>query len=215
MGAAAPLLVLIAEGPERGVQAELVDDELTAPGSIARVSWPGLNGRAGGLQLTVDKVTLPENLQGLELPEVLTATSGGDWSALDLGACYRKARARLRARDVAVAEKGRAYTSYEDVMQALEVAEPIMALRGFPGSGLHTLPFALEQVAQSWKLYGGEGCSPTLQKRLAEEGREFILAILRRFGQVRHAFIAGTNPESPRYCTETPVAARRRLECTR
>ncbi|KAL3930067.1 MAG: hypothetical protein SGPRY_001692 [Prymnesium sp.] len=109
------------EGPERGVQAELVDDELTAPGSIARVSWPGLNGRAGGLQLTVDKVTLPENLQGLELPEVLTATSGGDWSALDLGACYRKARARLRARDVAVAEKGRAYTSYEDVMQALEV----------------------------------------------------------------------------------------------
>lgn len=37
-------------------------------------------------------------------------------------------------------------------------------------------------------------------------------ATLRRFGQVRHAFIAGKNPESPRYCTETPVAACRRFE---
>lgn len=97
-------------------------------------------------------------------------------------------------------------------MQALEVAEPILALRGFPGAGPLSLPFALEQVAQSWKLYGGEGCSPTLRKRLAEEGREFILAVLRRFGQVRQAFIAGRNPEAPRHSTETPVAARRRFE---
>lgn len=57
-------------------------------------------------------------------------------------------------------------------MQALEVAVPIytLALRGIlPGSGQRTLPFEQEQVAQSWKLYGGEGCSPTLQKQLAEE----------------------------------------------
>lgn len=84
-----------------------MDDELSSLGSIARVSWPELIGRAVGLQLTVDKVTLPENLQGLELPEMLAATSGSDWSALDLGACDRKARARLRTRDIAVAEKGK------------------------------------------------------------------------------------------------------------
>lgn len=69
-------------------------------------------GRAAALQLTVDKVTLPENLQGLELPEMMAATSGSDWSALDLGACDRKARVRLRTRDIAVAEERQAYTSY-------------------------------------------------------------------------------------------------------
>ncbi|KAL3908116.1 MAG: hypothetical protein SGPRY_009923, partial [Prymnesium sp.] len=59
----APLLVLLAERPERGLQAELVDDELSALADIARVAWLELLGRAAALQLTVDKVNLPENLR--------------------------------------------------------------------------------------------------------------------------------------------------------
>lgn len=86
------------------------------------------------------------------------------------------------------------------------------ALRGFPGAGQLKLPFALEQVGQTWKLYGGEGSSPHLLEIIAEEGREFILASLRRFGQVSQAFIPGKNPEAARFCTETPLAARRRFE---
>ncbi|KAL3922818.1 MAG: hypothetical protein SGPRY_004428 [Prymnesium sp.] len=186
---------------------------MSALASIARIAWSELLGRAAALQLTVDKTTLPESLLGFELPEVLAATSGGYWSALDLGSCYRKVRARLRTTRVSESlAKARACATHQDVKEALEVAEPLLALRGFPGAGPHTLPFALEQVAQTWKLYGGEGSSPHLRERIAEEGREFILASLRRFGQVRHAFVSGKNPKAARYCTETLLAACRRFK---
>lgn len=202
-----------AECPERGLQAELVDDELAALANIARVAWLELLGRAAALQLTIDKVNLPGNVMGLELPEVLAATICGDWSALDLGARYRKARARLRALDGESAPKGKAYASHEDVRDALKVAEPLMTLRGFSDSGQHALPFALTKVLQTWNLYGGEGSTPLLRECIAEEERKYnILTILRRFGQVRQAFVASKNPEAIKYCTETPIVARRRFE---
>lgn len=61
--------MLLAEGPEKGIQAEQVDDEISALAGIARIAWPELLGRAAALQLTVDKVTLLENLMGKELPQ--------------------------------------------------------------------------------------------------------------------------------------------------
>lgn len=70
----APMLVLIAEGPERGVQAELIDDDLTALGSIARVAWPELIGRAVGLQLTVDKGARAGAARGVD---------GNEWQRLE------------------------------------------------------------------------------------------------------------------------------------
>lgn len=184
------LLVLLAEGPERTLQAELVNDDLSSLADIARVAWPELLGRTATLQLRVDKVNLPENLLGLELPEVLAATNGSDWSALDLGACYRKARARQRAQDGASAPKWKAYASHQDVRVAPEVAKPLMTLRGFPGSGQHELPFELAQVLQIWKLYGREGSVTSLREHISQEG---ILTILRRFGQIRPAFVASKN----------------------
>lgn len=80
----APLLVLLAEGPERGLQAELVDNELAMLADISQMAWQELLRRAAALQLTVDKVNLPENLMGLELPEVLATTSSRDFSGLRL-----------------------------------------------------------------------------------------------------------------------------------
>lgn len=70
---------------------------------------------------------------------------------------------------------------------------------GFPGSAQHTLPFVLMQVLQIWKLYGGEVSTARLGERIAEEGREYTYAVLRRFGQVRQAFIAGRNHEAAKY----------------
>ncbi|KAL1510304.1 hypothetical protein AB1Y20_006624 [Prymnesium parvum] len=80
-----PLLAKIAEGPVHGVHADLIDPDLTNLSSIARFSWPHLIGRTVALQLTMDKTTLLQNLVGFKLPEVLEATSGDDWSDLDLG----------------------------------------------------------------------------------------------------------------------------------
>lgn len=61
-------------------------------------------------------------------------------------------------------------------------------------------------------VYGGEFVSGKLQERLAEEKLEYILAILRRFGQVRHVLVAGSTREAMRHCIETQVAPRRKFE---
>ena len=84
------------------------------------------------------------------------------------------------------------------------VAEVVMTLRGFPGSGPGTLPFVLAQVAQSWTLYGGDSAPEVTKRKLAEEGRKYITATLDRFGVVRHALLASKQPlaaqrQSPLY----------------
>lgn len=93
----------------------------------------------------------------------------------------------------------RAFATHQVVRDTLEVTEPRLTLRGFPGSAQHTRPFILTQVLQTRKLYGGEVSTARLGERIAEEGREYTFAVLRRFGQVRQTFIAGRNPEAAKY----------------
>ena len=92
----APLIHMMGEGPVRGLQADLVDAELAQLATISRTALPELIGRAVALQLSVRADELPEKLIGFELAEVVKATSGDDFSSLDLGKAYRRGRAGLR-----------------------------------------------------------------------------------------------------------------------
>ena len=193
------------------MQADLVDPELSGLVTISRIAWPELLGRAAALQLSVRRNTLHERLVGFCLPEVLEATKGDDFSGLNLGAAYRKVAAALQHRAPPKAQ-GAPYESRADCADALEVAEVLLTLRGFPGTGPHTIPYILEQVIQTWKLYGGEGSSQTTRAKLAEKGAQYVKATLRRFGLLRAAMMAGKDPNAVAYATLAPEQARRDFE---
>jgi len=101
----------------------------------------------------------------------------------------------------------KAYTNKQSIEDALEVAEAILMLRGFSGSGKGTLPFILEEVRQSWVLYGGQGAAEETLSKLASEGRSYVVATLEHFGRVRHAAIASKNPLSLAHERRTTDAA--------
>eukprot|EP00965_Chrysotila_dentata_P247458 6207760-Pleurochrysis_carterae.AAC.1 len=82
------------------------------------------------------------------MPDLAATLCSADWSGLDLGRAYRQARAALRRTDLCTpdgAEACEPYSSEADVDDALEVAAPVLALMGYPGSGEGTLPHALAQ----------------------------------------------------------------------
>ena len=87
-----------------------------------------------------------------------------------------------------------------------------MTLRGFPGRSRDTLPFVLKQVLQTWELYGGEGCSEGTLQKLAKHGAEYVLATLKHFGILRHALLAGKDPEAPRHAYTAPLQAKRAFD---
>ncbi|KAL1510305.1 hypothetical protein AB1Y20_006625 [Prymnesium parvum] len=87
-----------------------------------------------------------------------------------------------------------------------------LSLRGFPGAGQDTLPYALSQVAHSWSVFGGPGSTAHLRGKLAKEGRKYIVATLKHFGQLRHSFINSRNPNAAPYSVLTPAAARQRFD---
>ena len=206
-----PLVQMMAEGGSRGLQADLVDTDLARLATIARLSLPELVGRAVALQLSVRGDVLPEKLVGFELREVIAATTGEDYSKLDLGASYRKARAGLREGEP-TESTAKPYATKSDCQDALKVAEAVLTLRGFPGRGKDTLPYILEQVIQTWELYGGEGCSVGTLSKLAKHGAEYIHATLKHFGVLRHAMLTGRDPEAARYDITSPLQARRAFE---
>ena len=203
-----PLIVMMAEGPARGVAAELVDPELAELTRVSRTGWSELAGRSAALQMTTLRNQVPAALRSHLAPELFQHTSGDDWGNLDLGAIYRATRAALRGREPKET-KGLPYTSHEDVCDALEVAEPLMSLRGFPGDGIDTLPFVLQAVAQTWRLYGGEGASSATIRMLADEGRQYVVDTLRRFGTVRSPAVSGKDPRVAEWALVAPTAAKR------
>ena len=109
----------------------------------------------------------------------LTSTQAG-WRELELGHVYRMVKCAFNSAAPPAKLGKAAYTTEKDIDNALMVAEVVMTLRGFPGSGPGTLPHVLAQVAQSWTLYGGDGASEVAKVKLAEEGRRYILATLER-----------------------------------
>ena len=207
----APLIHMMAEGGSRGLQSDLVDADLAPLATISKTSLPELLGRAVALQLSVRSDELPEKLIGFELTEVVAATTGDDFSKLDLGAAYRKARAGLREEEPQEL-KQKPYTTKEDCEDALKVAEVVLTLRGFPGDGKDTIPYVLQQVIQTWELYGGYGCSEAVADKIASKGAEYVLATLKRFGVIRHAMLSGKDPHCPRYASFAPLQAIRAFD---
>ena len=117
----------------------------SAPAADAgRDLWPELYGRAAGLQLSLDKATLPENLEGWTMPELAKAFASSEWGTIDLGAAFEAARAQMRGETFTPPPAAKAYTNKQSIENALEVAEALLMLRGFSGSGKGTLPFILE-----------------------------------------------------------------------
>ena len=207
----APLIHMMAEGDKRGLQADLVDPDLAPLATIARTAMPELVGRAVALQLSVRADELPEKLIGFELPEVVAATSGDDYSTLDLGGAYRKARAGLREEEPS-ARTDKPYATKSDCEDALKIAEVVLSLRGYPGSSRGTVPYALQQVIQTWELYGGDGCSESVRSKISEKGAAYIRETLKRFGALRHSMLSGKDPHSPRYVSVAPLQAIRAFD---
>jgi hypothetical protein len=83
----APLIHLIAEGPKTGL-AELVDPPLERLSDVARRNWGLLIGRGCAAVFCGVGNPIAEDLRGFELPEVVAATTGEDWSSLDLALVY-------------------------------------------------------------------------------------------------------------------------------
>ena len=181
-----PLIYMFAEGAVRGLDAKLVDPELRELTTAAEECWPQLIGRCVAMQLSTDGKRPPENLVGFAPTEELKVTRGNDWAELDLGRLYRRAAAAndgvLMFKDT---HKGLPYASLEDINDALEVAEVFMPLRGYHGTGSRTIPWALAQVMRSWRAHGGPTAAQVVVDKLASEGRDFIVSILRAFGR-RH-----------------------------
>ena len=201
------LMVMLSEGPTRGIDAALLDPDLQPLSDAGRDLWPELYGRAAGLQLSLDKATLPENLEGWTMPELAKAFASSEWGTIDLGAAFEAARAQMRGEAFTPPTAAKAYTTKQGIENAIEVAEALLMLRGFSGSGKGTLPFILEEVRQSWVLYGGQGASEETLSKLASEGRAYIVATLEHFGKVRHAAIASKNPLAPAHERKTTDAA--------
>jgi hypothetical protein len=92
------------------------------------------------------------------------------------------------------------------------VAQALMTQRGFPDNGKGTLPWVLAQVMGSWRAHGGDNAPPPLKKRLAREGNNFVISVLKHFGTARHAFIAAKNPGARDYDRQAPLEAIERFE---
>ena len=205
-----PLMAMLAEGTTRGVDAATLDPELQFLSDAARDHWAELYGRTAGLQLTADKATLPPSLEGWGLPELAKSFASSDWSAIDLGAAYEAARARMRGVSFKAGPADKAYTTKQSIENALEVAEALLMLRGFGGNGKGTLPFILEEVRNTFMIYGGQGASARTLKFIATEGRAYIVATLAHFGRARHSAIANKNPLAPDHERKTTSAATQR-----
>ena len=202
-----PLMVMLSEGAARGIDAAVLDPDLQPLSDAGRDHWPELYGRTAGLQLSLDKATLPENLEGWVMPELAKAFMSSEWGTIDLGAAFEAARAQMRGETFTPGPAAKAYTTRQSIENALEVAEPLLMLRGFGGAGKGTIPFVLEEVRQSWVLYGGKGASEFTLGKLATEGRAYVVKTLEHFGWVRHAAIASKNPLAPAHERRTTEAA--------
>ena len=192
-----PLMAMLAEGATRGVDAATLDPELQILSDAARDHWAELYGRTAGLQLTTSKATLPPSLEGWGMPELAKQFASGDWSTIDLGAAFEAPRARMRGETFKAGPAEKAYTTRQSVENALEVAESLLMLRGFGGNGKGTLPFILEEVRNTWMIYGGQGAHAKTLERLATEGRAYIVATLEHFGRCRNSAITSKNPLAP------------------
>ena len=207
-----PLMVMLSEGAVRGIDAALIDPDLQMLTDAARDHWPELYGRTAGRQLAANKATLPMSLEGWGMPELAKAFASSDWRAIDLGAAFESARAQMRGEAFKPGPVEKAYTTRQSIDNALEVAEAILMLRGFGGNGKGTIPFILEEVRNTWMLYGGTGANAKTLEKLASEGRAFVVATLEHFGRVRNAAISSKNPLAPDHERKTTEAATQRWE---
>lgn len=187
------LMTLVADGPQRGVNAELFDEEAAVFSSISRRRYAELLGRTLGLQLSVDKTTTHSNLEGYQDHHLDAALAKEDWSTVDFGHAYLCARGALRV-GPELEVPAAPYTTPEDIDNALTVAAPALALKGFPGTGEGTFPYALQQVRETWRLYGGGSAHVNTSTKLAEQGRAYLVAFLVHLGQTRHNALSGKNP---------------------
>ena len=206
-----PLIHMMAE-PKKVLQADLIDPDLARLTDLARTAWPEMMGRAVGLRLSIKPGVLQEKLVGFALHDAAAAIDGDDYGGLDLGACYRSARAALRERTAVDAASGAPYTTKEDVEDALEAACVLMPLRGFHGAGKGTLPYVLQQVAQTWRLYGGSGSTETIREKIAGRGSEYVLATLKRFGMVRDAMATTRDPAARKHEDVAPTQAQKAFD---
>jgi hypothetical protein len=180
-----PLMVLLAEGASRGVDAAVLDPELQVLSDAARDLWPELYGRTAGLQLALDGKTLPAELVGWEMPELAKAFQSSNWRDIDLGAAFEAARAKMRNEPFEAGPAADAYTTRASIENAIEVAEALLMLRGFGGNGKGTLPYILDEVCTSWKLYGGKGAQPKTIARRARLRRHHSRSLWAR-AQLSH-----------------------------
>ena len=158
--------------------------------------------------LSPDGKTIPEQLKGLELHNVLAATTGANFSKLDLGHAFRTASAYARGVPARKAIAGEQYTTLEDLHDAKQVVVQVMPLRGFPETGEGSLPYAIKEVIHCWTMYAGHGTPAPAVAKVAKEGRAYILAILKHFGAERKTFVASRNPKAPLYEKRVPAAAK-------
>ena len=203
-----PLIVMMAEGDAHGINAELIDPDLRQVSMSGGYMWAELYGRAAGRQLSPDKVTLHENLNGAQLTTLAAQFSKEDWSKVDIPAAFRAIRAMIRGGTPA-ASQGKAYATKASVEEAFEIAEVVMSLRGYTGAGEGTLPYALDEVRETWLLYGGPAAPKGVNDKLAEEGSAYITAILKYFGTEYWKAISGKNytsssPRTPPQATLQP-----------
>ena len=205
------LATLIADGPKRGVQADLVDVEMTRFSSIARTRSVEMLGRAVAFQLSPGKNTVHENLRGFAPTWLDDALAPESWSAVDLGRVYREARAQLRD-EVAPTSQDEPYSTLLDVEDAMQVAEAVLALKGVLGTGEGSIPHALRLVAESWRLYGGPGVGDAAKGKLASCGRALIADSLMLIGQSRHAALSPKNPMQLLFDQHVPARATQAFE---
>jgi hypothetical protein len=95
--------------------AATLDPELQALNDAGRDRWPELYGRTAGLQLTLNKATLPEELEGWCLEELAKAFASADWSAIDIGAAFEQTRARMRCEKFVAGPADKAYTNRRSI----------------------------------------------------------------------------------------------------
>ena len=134
----------------------------------------------------------------------LTSTQAR-WRELELGHIYRMVKCAFNSAAPPAKLGTAAYTTAKDIDNALMVAEVVMTLRGFPGSGPGTLPHVLEQVrfagrpfpdsisrphACAWTFFvfrhRNEGWRPKGQKGKTENGRPRKLSDITIHGITDH-----------------------------
>ena len=207
-----PLIAMLAEGADKGIDAALLDPDLQVLTTAASTAWPELIARTVCMQVSADRASLHANHEGVEFKGLAKQFASPDWSTINMGEAYNMARALLRGQKHTPEPSGSAYTTLQSIEHSIEVAEALLMLRGFGGNGEGTLPFALEQVRSTWLLYGSAGASRKILATLANEGREYIVAILAHFGSKRHAALASKNPLAPDHSRRAPAAATARWQ---